>query len=502
MTVAAGPSERDVIKRWQTFRAALVGEELGRPSITVELDERALTELTESRREWQDDPSLISAAELVSTGLVLGRPDLVEDAARSLDLQLLPLGVRHLFQAALTREDSMDQAGRWDRDDVQSSDRHRVVAALKRALDHDPRRAVAWLDLGRIYAEFGQLRSAERAVRTAIALAPDNRFVLRSASCFFVNLTQADRAHDLLVSSSATPTDPWLLAAELATSNAAGTKSRFMKQARQVVEDSDFSERSLSELVSEAGTFELRAGAERKARQLLRRASEDPTENAVAQVEWASRRDSGLRVPTRKLDLPSAYEARTQRALQAGEWRAGVEAAQNWLDDQPFSTVAAVVASYAALTGLRDFQLGRTLALRGLQANPSDPGLLNNAAYALIELGQPAAAAEYLRKVSVSTAPADLQIVLLATFGMLSYRHDDAETGRDMYREAMRFARQRNRAELEAMAAVMMTREELLSGGSEVQPMMELAGRLARRTSSAAVSSWLSFVENLVKAAP
>jgi hypothetical protein len=79
---------------------------------------------------------------------------------------------------------------------------------------------------------------------------------------------------------------------------------------------------------------------------------------------------------------------------------------------------------------------------------------------------------------------------------MLLYRLGDVEQGREGYREAIRAARARRDRDREAMAAVMMAREEILSGGAEVEALRGQAERLAKQTTSAAVKLWLSFVSD------
>jgi tetratricopeptide (TPR) repeat protein len=286
------------------------------------------------------------------------------------------------------------------------------------------------------------------------------------------------------------------MAAELATAHAAGARPRYLKRAKQLLESGDFRERDVSELASEVGTFELRSGADRRARRLLARATGDPTENALAQVEWASRQDSGLELSTTELSLPSAYEARAQHWLEAGKWKPGTDAAQLWLEDQPFSTVAAIVASYGAMTGLQDFRLGFTLAERGLRIDASDPGLLNNAAYASVELGDYDRAAGFLRRANNSSVPGGDRVALLATAGMLAYRRGDFEHGREGYRTAMRVARASRDVAREAMAATMMAREEKLIGGEMAEELRQQAEKLALGTTSAAVQLWLSFLQD------
>ena len=269
MTVATGPEDRDVIPRWRSLGATVASGELGQQVADVELDEQGEDELERSWRAWEADPSLISTAELVSAGLVLGVPGRVEKAARSLRSESLPAGVQHLVEAVLSRAHPSEQDPSSVQSGPRTSDPRRTARRLKAALTQDPRRAIAWLELGRIYAALGQSDSARGAIRAAVALAPDDRFVLRSASCFFVNAKEADRAHGLLANAQVTAADPWLMAAELATAHAADVRPRYLKRAKQLLESGDFRERDVSELASEVGTFELRSGADRRARRLL-----------------------------------------------------------------------------------------------------------------------------------------------------------------------------------------------------------------------------------------
>lgn len=496
MTVAAGPAERDVIPRWRTLSATVASGELGQAPTAIELDAQGEEELRRARRDWEADPSVVSRAELVSAGLILGVPELVEDAAESTpDDSSLPVGLRRLLTRAVLSRRAASSTTPTDSSLLEGPALWRQAAALKVALQQDPRRSVAWLELGRIHATLGQQDSAWRAIRTAMGLAPNSQFMLRAASCFLVNIKESDRAHDLLVRSPATQHDPWLMAAEIATAHAADRRPTLLKRGRQLLEAGNYPERSLSELASEVGSFELRAGADRRARVLLKRAMSDPTENAVAQVEWASRQDNRLELPARQLRMPAAHEARAQHGFEVGDWTSATASARSWLADQPFSTIAAVVASYGAMTGLLDFELGRDLAIQGLLIDPDDPGLLNNAAYAFIELGEYGLAGDYLRRAVVATTASE-RVALLATAGMLLYRLGDVEQGREGYREAIRAARARRDRDREAMAAVMMAREEILSGGAEVEALRGQAERLAKQTTSAAVKLWLSFVSD------
>jgi tetratricopeptide (TPR) repeat protein len=155
-----------------------------------------------------------------------------------------------------------------------------------------------------------------------------------------------------------------------------------------------------------------------------------------------------------------------------------------------------MVASYGVLTGLQDYSLGLTLAEHGLRIDANDPVLLNNAAYASVELSDYARAAAYLKRAANSTVTGGDRVALLATAGMLAYRLGDLEEGRDGYRTAIRSARASRDVAREAMAATMMAREEKLIGGEMAEELRRQAEKLAQGTTSAAVQLWLSFLQD------
>src|SRR5439155_22265534 len=93
------------------------------------------------------------------------------------------------------------------------------IRVLRQRSIAEPRNAFVWVDLALLYTTLGLRDQAARAIRIALALAPEDRFVLRCASRFLVHIGDAERAHHILKRSEATPYDPWLMAAEFAVSS-------------------------------------------------------------------------------------------------------------------------------------------------------------------------------------------------------------------------------------------------------------------------------------------
>jgi len=369
------------------------------------------------------------------------------------------------------------------------------IGRLKKAVRRDPRNALAWAELARHYAVFGQHEKAERALRNALYVAPDNRFLLRSAACFLVHKDPRE-GHDLLLRSSSLVRDPWLLSAEMALAHVAGRKPRHVKAARLLLEDADIEPRHLTELRSQMATMEMRAGADKRARRLFVDALEDPTDNSVAQVEWASREVSGLHVTDALLALPLAAEARTRHAVATGEWRSATEQAYEWLGDQPFSDDAAAIGSYAASTGLRDWQRAAEIAELGLRANPGSAWLLNNYAYALIEQDRFDEAQQALDRIGAGDSDSQAAD---ATRGLLAFRTGRPETGRRLYELAIREFEVALRPEMKALASLMLAREELRAGTPNAPSALQRAEKLSQGSSHPAVKEWLPEIQRAAK---
>src|SRR5205823_4591050 len=89
-----------------------------------------------------------------------------------------------------------------------------------------------WVDIARHYSIMGFNEQARRAIQKGVALAPENRFTLRSAARFYIHIGDPEVAHDILKRSEKTKSDPWLLAAEIAAATVAGRTSRLVRRGR------------------------------------------------------------------------------------------------------------------------------------------------------------------------------------------------------------------------------------------------------------------------------
>ena len=169
--------------------------------------------------------------------------------------------------------------------------------------------------------------------------------MVRSAARFLVHIGDYEKALRLLRGKSTRHSDPWVLAAEVGISSFAHLDPRCLKLGRRIVEGRDFTEFSKSELASAIATLELNEGNRRAAKKLFRQSLALPTENSVAQAEWASDQVGDLSLPGRE-NVPRNYEAKSLHAYRIEDWETTIFNAEKWLSDQPFSSRPASVLSY------------------------------------------------------------------------------------------------------------------------------------------------------------
>jgi tetratricopeptide (TPR) repeat protein len=496
--------ERDVVPRWRSVRRTIQAGEFQLLADPKPLTPQQTGDLDRASEAWSESRATVAASEFVGIALAAGEPDRAADAARSLaeidgNSLLSGLGRRALEQSPTAGLDHGSDAETGP--STASSDFFQErIARQKARVIADPRNSIAWADLARRYTALGQFDQAERALVVARSLAPLSRYLLRSATRFHVHVGHPDVAFDMLDRCERTTEDPWLMAAYVSVGSMAERPPKSLRRARRMLENDSFRRIERSDLAGELATLELRAGADRKARSLFGLSLEAPTDNSLAQVEWASHRMPSFEVNLGGQLVAFPAEAFARAASERGDWDDAVRHAREWIDDQPFDTTAASLASYACAVGLEDWRLAEEFARLGLRAQPRDPSLLNNLAFALLESGETAEAARQLSLISASDVPRAERVALYATNGLLQFRLGDRVGGRAGYEAAMRLARQLHDSRAEVMARTMLLREELDAlEGSEIEAVLGEVLTQATKIRDPGLAGCVARVERLLR---
>lgn len=484
MSARRPDSDRNVIPRWRDPRATARQGELG--SVRPATERPSPDVFAEQEAAWSEFGTVSFAADLVGSALVVGSTPAAEEAARFLlthenEVSSLAAGLaRRLLD--IGGDEALEPP-------PESNEETRAqIHDLRRRLHNDPRNTLVWTELARYYTIRNHRDQADRAMRIALSLSPEHRYVLRSAARLAVHQGEFEQAHDVIAKSAATPFDPWLVATELATAGPAGRRPKQMRTAERMLASSNFSSGSTSELASAMATLELRAGADKAARRLFNRSLVTPNENSVAQGEWASGLVRGVTVPQEQLELSA--EARANRFGRAGEWQSALRAAWQWHFDQPFASGPAEFGSYQASLG-QDFKQGAEFARAGLRANPGEFLLTNNLVFCLINLGEVDEAVRMFASIDAAALNADNRTTYLATAGLLAFRTGDPDQGRALYLRSIEGMRDPH---ARAIATIMLAREELLSRVPTADHTLEMVRGVEKEQSEADIALWLRYL--------
>ena len=496
---------RNVIPRWRKFAATVEIGELGTPPRGQRRESEPPPDLARRLARWRPTDAPVYSADLLSSALVAGRHEVVGEAARELLKNEDP---KAIFQRLAARRVLAGRPPPRVREEqppsalgAPSSVRSRIVAE-RRLLRYSPDNPIAWTELAHAYTAVAEGAKAERCLQAACQLAPNNRFVLRSATRFWIHDGDPEHSLWLLRRSNRTRVDPWLLAAELATATVCGQTSREAKRAERLLG----SERELtihfSELAAALGVLEFKHGHMRRARNLFLKALQRPTENSVAQAVWFNRYARNKKLENmiqEHLVVPRGYEALAWVRYKEGVWDQAVQALEDWLGDEPFASRPAIDASYLAILAMEDHARAETIAIRGLHANPGDHRLENNLAVAQLHLNRIQDAAKIVARLPTTADDPRGAATMTATRGLLAFRQGMTQRGAQLYLAAADEAAANKLKDVETQALFIGALEAIESGIQKGHPLVRRAA--TRAEGGPSDSPVLELLRNRVKQA-
>ena len=360
-------------------------------------------------------------------------------------------------------------------------DFYREIGAIKKNLRTYTRNPIQWMDLAYFYTGIGQNIPAKKCVDIALLLSKDNRYLLRSASRFFVHIGDWDSALHYIRKSDVSKHDPWLISAELAISDIKNFTPKFIKEAKFFLKK-QIDPFHLSELASAFGTLELKSGSNKVAKKLFKISLKDPTENSLAQAIFLQQKKI-IKVEETRINIHLNFECKARSYLENEEFEKAFEQIQKWLSYQPFSSRTAVQGSYIASVVLGKFEKAIEMLKIGKTSSPKDFLLNNNLAFSLASLDRISDAKSTLKKINKENlAETEYEKnILKATRGLINFRDGEIETGRNLYKEAIKFFQHKKQNKEEAIATLFLAKEEALAKTNMSKKMKEHAISLVKK---------------------
>ncbi|WP_353248528.1 hypothetical protein [Salinisphaera sp. T31B1] len=427
---------------------------------------------------WRNEPTQSHAIDVVGSGLFSRDFHVPEEVVHQLiDLRETNTAVSNLLRAFL--DGSLLTNGQALASKT-IGDARAQIKNYRKATRNYPRNAFIWAELARAHISVGASEQAEREILTALMLAPEDRFITRSAVRFFVHVGDFGRAKHVLANHRLIKKDPWLVAPELAVSQLMQRTSKLVGLAKKIVSSGNYSSFHVSELESALASVELESGARKKSRKHFAKSLVDPTENSVAQAIWGRSEGLDLDFDLRLLDLPGAYEAKTLEYAEEIKWDKALEQCELWQNDEVFSSRPAEIGSYIAAVALGDPLISEKFSRRGLSSNPRSITLKNNLTVCLCQQGRLNEALDVFQSINFKDLKSQDRNSLLATTGLINFRLGNLAAGRENYELAIRQLRARNDKRGVALAIVHLAQEEKHCGSGLGEKILEGADKQIR----------------------
>jgi hypothetical protein len=293
-----------------------------------------------------------------------------------------------------------------------------------------------------------------------------------------VHIGDPDRALALLRSSRNIKDDPNLLAAEIATATLAKRSSRHISAGIGLLASATTPRRDYSELAAAIGTVELIHGASKRAREQFKRSLMAPTENSLAQAQWAHEQDRRIQIPSNAWNTPGSHEANALSLRQTREWSQALDACADWLAEEPFSVRPAFVGSFIGFRPEHNL-IAEKFASAGLAADPGSVGLLNNRAVVRVYRGDLDLAMNDIR-AATKLERGKSNPALLATLGLLAFRVGFPEIGRQLYQRALSWLYISKERTAVARGFLYLTREEIRADPSRASTYVSVATKIGK----------------------
>lgn len=413
--------------------------------------------------KWQKTPNIYTAVDLLAEALILKDFE-SQDARRAANYLLNQSETTNPIIKELAshflEQPSINIAMLLNIGEPQV--RYTNIANLKRSVRFYHRNPIAWCDMAINYATLGQMDKARTAIEVALNFAPNNRFILRSASRCFLHFREPDRAVSLLSRSPLYNFDPWITSAGIAIAESVDLPTKSIKTAKALLEDDNLTQFSRSELSVSIGTKEMKNGAEKRAKSYMRQGIIDPTENALAQAEWMSSQLGTDISSFSKLgsEVPASYEATARHLFHKEDFRNSLDSARQWSSYEPLSSMPFIFASYITSVCLDDEVQSLRILRNALPLHKTDPDVMNNYICSLAQTGDLEAAIGNFLNLDLRNLTDHQTFVLTATQGLLCFRTDNPEKGRELYLEAIRGFERMNQHQSAAIAAYYWASEE------------------------------------------
>lgn len=479
---------RNVVPNWRDYRTTSeLGELNGNNAKSVVLP---IFYIDDYIKAWQDNKTVPFAGDLISAAImghyqetpqvidaanfIIERKEEVPDSLFKTAVSIIPITECEGRVKKISVSDRLDKI--LNQDNINKE----RIGFLRKMIHRYPFNPVWYSELALAYTKLGLNRKAVDSMSIAIHLAPNSRYISRSAARLFLHIGDMDRAHDVLIRNSAIASDPWIVASEIGVNALRGRSSRFMKSGILMVDSGDYSAFSVTELASAIGSIEF-YHSRKKCKSFINKALIMPNDNSLSQAEWLLSLDNSMKFTFSDYSmLKNKYEADARKAFLRNDYSLALEASISWIEEMPFAKTPIDFAANMAFTFKKEYDIAIKILEIGLKSNQNEPSFLNNLAYSyamngMVDIADKVLNSNVLKSPDINN---DIKICVIATKGLSEFRKGNVESGRNFYKEAISLANYYSMQKLMHKAILNYIREELIATKQCDKSLLDLVDRL------------------------
>ena len=343
----------------------------------------------------------------------------------------LPKSVQHLVLPELRLIDNLNAYS------TSVTNVRLIIKKLKEVILYNPRDSLSWMDLGFYYSVLGEIEKALHCVEVARNIDPNHAFIARSYARFLVHIGDPEQAASFLKSRPNVDSNPLILSAFTAISNAFEIRNTNIKTAVALVDNWNGDPARISELAACVGTIEFKNGSIKKAKRHMQLALSEPSENVISHVHWLHHKH--------KINFKNmpASTATIEGGVNALYQNRDFIACRNKLVEmhhfQPYTSAPLVDAGYLSIAALDDPAYVIDMSDNRIPHSHMRFGELNNLIVAKLLLAQTDDLDVDIRLLAKRVDVKDINSIATfkATTGMALMESGMVERGKAFYEESI-----------------------------------------------------------------
>ncbi|MEI6090156.1 MAG: hypothetical protein WCR42_06875 [bacterium] len=458
--------DRRVLPNWRQFDDTISNNELSSNFINNTIVKNLSIE--DYSNSFKNNKLISTAGDLISAAYVNGFPnnDIVQDAAdfilnnkdKSTSILI------DLSQSIKNGTNGIKNIIGTLNNDNELQIKEQIISSIKKLkpkIKNFINNPINYVELSRLYTILGFKEKSINNMKIALNLAPENRFILRSASRLFSHYDLEEYICKIIQKTNIVRYDPWVASAEIALATMINRKSLNIRNSFQIIESKKFSPFQITELASSLGTLEYYHGNIKKTKKLIKESLIQPNDNTLAQFEWINNRENFIDFQSNDNNIKNNYEALALANYYGGHYNQALDNVKKWFLDLPFSSRSIKFGYHIASNILNDNNTSLELLKLGLISHPKDPFLINNISYQFALSNKIKEAEKLLNLVDKESLSDVDKLCLKATSGLIHFRKGDIFVGRQLYHEVMNKTKI-SKKEYYWLAYLNLLREEIL----------------------------------------